>query len=150
MPTRIPRRRSRNNGARGGRRIDFVEIGANTGYDEERNDGFDRVDASRCDIVGFCDADCRPARDWLEHLLAPFARDAITCRGGGADRPCTQRVRDRPRQPYRVVERRPGRCGGGRWTARFTRQSAGRVAGCAESSGGDGRRAERRSAGRSR
>ncbi|MCA8242147.1 glycosyltransferase family 2 protein [Burkholderia sp. AU32262] len=74
----MPRRRFRNNGARGGRRIDFVEIGANTGYDEARNDGFDRVDASRCDIVGFCDADCRPARDWLEHLLAPFARDAIT------------------------------------------------------------------------
>ncbi|WP_413226959.1 glycosyltransferase [Burkholderia arboris] len=83
-------------------------MGANTGYYEARNDGFDRVDASRCDIVGLCDADCRPARDWLEHLLAPFARDAITCRGGGADRPCTQRVRDRPRQPYRVVERRPG------------------------------------------
>ena len=56
--------------------IDFVEIGASTGYYDAKNDGFDRVDADRCDIVVFGDADCRPADDWLEHLLAPFAREA--------------------------------------------------------------------------
>ena len=59
-----------------GRPIDFVEIGASTGYYDAKNDGFDRVDAARCDIVVFGDADCRPADDWLEHLLAPFAREA--------------------------------------------------------------------------
>ncbi|WP_241290757.1 glycosyltransferase [Burkholderia stabilis] len=58
-----------------GRPIDFVEIGAHTGYYDAKNDGFDRVDAARCDYVVFGDADCRPADDWLEHLLAPFARD---------------------------------------------------------------------------
>ena len=63
-----------------GRPIDFVEIDASTGYYEAKNEGFDRVDAARCDVVVFGDADCRPADDWLEHLLAPFARH-------GDDRP---------------------------------------------------------------
>lgn len=43
--------------------IDFVEIGASTGYYDAKNDGFDRVDAARSDIVVFGDADCRPADD---------------------------------------------------------------------------------------
>ncbi|MGS0896247.1 glycosyltransferase [Burkholderia stagnalis] len=59
-----------------GRPIDFVEIDERTGYYDAKNAGFDRVDAARCDIVVFGDADCRPADDWLEHLLAPFAREA--------------------------------------------------------------------------
>lgn len=57
-----------------GRSIDFVEIDANTGYYDAKNAGFDRVDAARCDHVVFGDTDCLPASDWLEQLLAPFAR----------------------------------------------------------------------------
>ncbi|WP_256979560.1 glycosyltransferase family 2 protein [Burkholderia sp. AU16741] len=49
-----------------GRPIDFVEIGASTGYYDAKNDGFDRVDADRCDIVVFGDADCQPADDWAQ------------------------------------------------------------------------------------
>ncbi|WGS52618.1 glycosyltransferase family 2 protein [Paraburkholderia sp. D15] len=55
-----------------GRSVDFVEIGAHTGYYDAKNIGFDHVDASRCDYVAFGDADCQPAGNWLERLLAPF------------------------------------------------------------------------------
>lgn len=57
-----------------GRQIDFVVIDQHTGYYEAKNLGFDRVDASRCDYVAFCDADCDPAPHWLEQLLLPFAK----------------------------------------------------------------------------
>ncbi|WCM24227.1 glycosyltransferase family 2 protein [Paraburkholderia bryophila] len=55
-----------------GRPVDFVEIGAQTGYYDAKNLGFEQVDATRCDYVAFGDADCQPAADWLERLLAPF------------------------------------------------------------------------------
>ncbi|WP_370679923.1 glycosyltransferase family 2 protein [Comamonas sp. GB3 AK4-5] len=55
--------------------IDFVEINASTGYYDAKNAGFDHIDAQRCDYVVFGDADCLPANDWLEQLLAPFSRD---------------------------------------------------------------------------
>jgi len=57
-----------------GRHIDFVRIDYSTGYYEAKNAGFDEVDASRCDYVVFCDADCRPVHDWLKQMLLPFAR----------------------------------------------------------------------------
>jgi len=56
-----------------GQPIDFVLIDSRTNYYEAKNAGFDSVDAARCDYVVFGDADCRPARDWLEQLLLPFA-----------------------------------------------------------------------------
>ena len=56
-----------------GRTIDFVQIDASTDYYEAKNQGFDAVDATRCTVVVFADADCRPARDWLAQLIAPFA-----------------------------------------------------------------------------
>ena len=77
---------------RAGRPIDFVEIGASTGYYDAKNDGFDRVDAARCDIVVFGDADCRPADDWLEHLLAPFAREAGDAPAAVAGAPAMRRT----------------------------------------------------------
>lgn len=57
-----------------GRQVDFVAIDPCTGYYDAKNIGFDRSDASRCDYVAFCDADCDPAAHWLEQLLAPFAK----------------------------------------------------------------------------
>jgi len=56
-----------------GRTIDFVRIDDSTGYYDAKNDGFDAVRADGCDYVCFADADCNPARDWLEQLLAPLA-----------------------------------------------------------------------------
>lgn len=56
-----------------GRSIDFVRIDASTGYYQAKNDGFDAVHADRCDYVCFADADCKPAPDWLEQLIAPLA-----------------------------------------------------------------------------
>ena len=59
-----------------GRPIKFVEISESTGYYDAKNAGFDAVDAvdaTGCDYVVFGDADCRPAPDWLENLIAPFA-----------------------------------------------------------------------------
>jgi len=53
--------------------VDFVRIQADTGYYDAKNLGFDRTDPARCDYVVFGDADCAPAADWLEQLLAPFA-----------------------------------------------------------------------------
>lgn len=53
--------------------VDFVRIHADTGYYDAKNLGFDRTDPARCDYVAFGDADCVPAVDWLEQLLAPFA-----------------------------------------------------------------------------
>ena len=55
-----------------GRAIDFVRIDDTTGYYEAKNDGFDAVHAEHCDYVCFADADCIPAADWLEQLLAPL------------------------------------------------------------------------------
>ena len=59
-----------------GRAIDFVHIDASTDYYEAKNQGFDAVDAKGCTVVVFADADCRPARDWLAQLIAPFAQAA--------------------------------------------------------------------------
>ena len=56
-----------------GRAIDFVRIDDTTGYYDAKNDGFDAVHAERCDYVCFADADCIPAGDWLEQMLAPLA-----------------------------------------------------------------------------
>jgi hypothetical protein len=53
-----------------GRPIEFVQIGADANYYEAKNIGFDATDT---DYVVFADADCIPAADWLEQLLAPFA-----------------------------------------------------------------------------
>lgn len=60
-----------------GRPIDFVAIDATDSYYEAKNLGFDRVDPDRSDYVAFCDADCTPARDWLEQLLLPFTDGTI-------------------------------------------------------------------------
>lgn len=54
--------------------IDFVEINGSTGYYDAKNTGFDHVNILHCDYVVFGDADCLPANDWLEQLLAPFSR----------------------------------------------------------------------------
>ncbi|TWI63423.1 glycosyl transferase family 2 [Pseudoduganella lurida] len=59
-----------------GRSIDFVRIDAGTGYYQAKNEGFDAVHGDRCDHVCFADADCNPARDWLEQLIAPLANAA--------------------------------------------------------------------------
>lgn len=61
-----------------GRPIDFVVIDAHDSYYDAKNLGFDQVDADRCDYVAFCDADCTPARDWLEQLLLPFTEHVTT------------------------------------------------------------------------
>ncbi len=58
------------------RPVDFVAIDLHDSYYEAKNLGFDRVDASRCDYVAFCDADCAPSAHWLEQLLLPFADPA--------------------------------------------------------------------------
>jgi hypothetical protein len=50
--------------------ITFVELPPDTGYYQAKNLGFD---ATSADVVAFGDADCWPARTWLERLLAPFA-----------------------------------------------------------------------------
>lgn len=59
-----------------GRPVDFVAIDLHDSYYEAKNLGFDRVDATRCDYVAFCDADCTPSAEWLEQLLLPLAEPA--------------------------------------------------------------------------
>ena len=56
-----------------GRPIDFVRMHDTTGYYQAKNDGFDAVTGDQCEYVCFADADCKPAHDWLEQLLAPLA-----------------------------------------------------------------------------
>ena len=69
-----------------GRAVDFVAIDMDDSYYEAKNAGFDQVDATHCDYVAFCDADCTPALDWLEHLLLPFAAPATTAPAAVAGR----------------------------------------------------------------
>jgi hypothetical protein len=57
-----------------GRAVAFVAIPEGAGYYEAKNRGFD---ATRADVVAFGDGDCWPDPGWLEHLLEPFADDAV-------------------------------------------------------------------------
>ena len=53
-----------------GRRLTFVELPAGADYYAAKDAGFR---ATTSDVVVFADADCWPAVDWLDKLLAPFA-----------------------------------------------------------------------------
>lgn len=52
---------------------------AHQGAAAARNAG---AQAARGDVVIFLDADCEPAPDWLEHLLAPLGEDGVVGVGG--------------------------------------------------------------------
>ncbi len=59
-----------------GRSVDYVAIDTSVGYYDAKNRGFEATDPARCDHVAFADADCIPADDWLEQLIAPLACEA--------------------------------------------------------------------------
>jgi hypothetical protein len=52
-----------------GRAITWVELSADAGYYEHKNQGFD---ASTGDIVAFIDGDCDPCPGWLAALVRPI------------------------------------------------------------------------------
>ncbi|MGE3456244.1 MAG: glycosyltransferase family 2 protein [Kofleriaceae bacterium] len=58
--------------------ITWLPLPRDASYYDHKNRGFD---ATTGDIVAFIDGDCSPDADWLEHLVAPFARGARVVAG---------------------------------------------------------------------